>query len=57
VAINYFAYNFIKIHRSLRVTPAMEAKIVSRPFDVMDLVNLLIEAESKKGRVGSGVSR
>ncbi len=25
VAINYFAYNFIKIHRTLRVTPAMEA--------------------------------
>jgi hypothetical protein len=48
VAINYFAYNFIKIHRSLRVTPAMEAKIATRPFDVMDLVNLLIEAESKK---------
>ena len=48
VALNYFAYNFIKIHRSLRVTPAMEAKIVNRPFDVSDLVNLLIEAESKK---------
>ena len=48
VAINYFAYNFIKIHRTLRVTPAMEAGIVSRPFDVSDLVNLLIESESKK---------
>jgi hypothetical protein len=47
VAINYFAYNFIKIHRSLRVTPTMEAGIVTRTFDVSDLVNLLIEAESK----------
>ena len=28
VAINYFAYSFIKIHRSLRVTPAMEAMIL-----------------------------
>jgi hypothetical protein len=36
VAINYFAYNFIKIHRALRVTPAMEAGIVSRPFDGSD---------------------
>lgn len=25
VAINYFAYNFIKIHRTLRVSPAMAA--------------------------------
>jgi hypothetical protein len=39
VAVSYFADNFIKIHRSLRVTPAMEAKIVNRPFDVSDLVN------------------
>ena len=26
VALNYFAYNFIKIHRTLRVTPALAAK-------------------------------
>jgi hypothetical protein len=25
VALNYFAYNFIRIHRTLRVTPAMAA--------------------------------
>jgi hypothetical protein len=30
VAINYFAYNFIKIHRTLRVTPAWKPGIVSR---------------------------
>jgi IS1 family transposase len=48
VAINYFAYNFIKIHRSLRVTPAMAAGVTTRLFDVSDLVDLLIESESKK---------
>jgi IS1 family transposase len=48
VAINYFAYNFIKIHRTLRVTPAMAAGVTDRLFDVSDLVNLLIEAEAKK---------
>jgi IS1 family transposase len=48
VAINYFAYNFIKIHRTLRVSPAMAAGVTSRLFDVMDLVNLLIESESAK---------
>ena len=46
--INYFAYNFVKIHGTLRVTPPMEAGIVSRPFDVSDLVAPLIDAESKK---------
>jgi hypothetical protein len=47
VAINYFAYNFIKIHTSLRMTPAMAAGVTNRLFDVMDLVNLLIESETK----------
>ena len=48
VAINYFAYNFIKIHSTLRVSPAMAAGVTTRLFDVMDLVNLLVEAESQK---------
>lgn len=47
VAINYFAYNFIKIHRTLRVSPAMAAGVTDRLFDVSDLVALLVEAESK----------
>jgi hypothetical protein len=50
MSINYFAYNVIKVHPSLRVRPAIEAKIVNCPFDVSDLVNLLIESESKKPR-------
>ena len=48
VAINYVAHNFIKSHRTLRVSPAMAAGVGTRLFDVMDLVNLLTESESKK---------
>jgi len=48
VALNYFAYNFIKIHRTLRVTPAMAAQVTDRLFDVSDIVALLESAESKK---------
>jgi IS1 family transposase len=48
VALNYFVDNFVKIHRTLRVTPAMAAGVVDRLFDVSDLVNLLVESESKK---------
>ena len=46
VALNYFAYNFVRVHRSLRVTPAMAAGVTDRLFDVSDLVALL-EAEEK----------
>jgi hypothetical protein len=48
VAINYFAYNFIEIHSTLRTSPAMAAGVTDRLFDVMDLVNLLVESESAK---------
>ena len=48
MALNYFAYNFIEIHSTLRVSPAMAAGLVDRLFDVSDLVGLLIESESKK---------
>jgi hypothetical protein len=48
VALNYFAYNFIKIHTTLRMTPAMAAGVTDRLWDVADLVDLLIESESKK---------
>jgi IS1 family transposase len=44
VALYYFSYNFIKIHRTLRVTPAMAAGITDRLWSVSDLVELL-EAE------------
>lgn len=39
VAINHVAYNFIKIHRTLRVSPAMAAGVADRLFDLADLVN------------------
>ncbi len=48
VALNYFAYNFIKIHSTLRTSPAMAAGVTTRLFDVSDLVALLIESESAK---------
>lgn len=38
VALTYFADNFIKIHRTLRMTPAMAADITDRLWDVTDLV-------------------
>jgi hypothetical protein len=41
VALNYFAYNFVRIHRTLRVTPAMAAGVTNRLWDVRDIVAIL----------------
>lgn len=48
VALNYFAYNFINIHRTLRVTPAIAAGVTRRLWEVSDVVALLEAAEDKK---------
>jgi hypothetical protein len=48
VALNYFAYNFCKIHSTLRTSPPMAAGVTTRLFDVSDLVALLIESEKEK---------
>jgi hypothetical protein len=39
-ALNYFAYNFIQIHRTIRMSPAMAAGVTDRLWSVEDLVNL-----------------
>lgn len=46
--LGYFAYNFIRIHRTLRVSPAMAAGVTDRLWDVSALVVLLESGEGKK---------
>lgn len=40
VALHFFHYNFMRIHSSLRVTPAMEAQITNRLWNWGDLLNV-----------------
>ncbi len=47
-ALNYFAYNFIKIHRTLRVSPAMAAGVTDCLWDVNDLVALWESYEQRR---------
>jgi len=41
-------YNFARIHRSLRVTPAMEAGISDRVWSLEDIVELLESDEARR---------
>jgi IS1 family transposase len=50
VALNYFAYNFLRIHRSLRCTPAMAAGVTNRLWEVSDLVALWESEEMEEQR-------
>ena len=48
VALNYFAYNFLRIHSTLRCTPAMAAGVTKKLWEVSDLVALWEVEEAKK---------
>jgi IS1 family transposase len=40
IAINFMYYNFVRIHKTLRVTPAMEAGVTKKLWTIEDLVKL-----------------
>ena len=50
VALNYFAYNFIQIHRTLRMNPAMAAGVTDKLWSVEDLVALWETEERRRER-------
>ena len=41
VALHFMHYNFARIHRSLRVTPAIEAGVSSHVWSLEEIVGLL----------------
>lgn len=48
VALHFMYYNFVRIHKSLRVTPAMEAGITDKLWSIDDIVRLIPEPVAKK---------
>jgi IS1 family transposase len=47
VALYAVHYNFCRIHQTLRVTPAMEAGLTTRVWDVQDIVRLISDRASQ----------
>jgi len=50
IALHFMHYNFCRVHKTLRVTPAMEAGLVHHVWTVEELVAILpMEAPKKRG--------
>ena len=47
VALHYMHYNFARIHRTLRITPAMAAGLTDHVWSVEEIVGLLELAEKE----------
>ncbi len=57
IALHFMHYNFCRVHKSLRVTPAMEAKLATHVWTVEELVALLpIEEAKKRGPYKKAIS-
>ncbi len=40
VALHFFYYNFVRIHQTLKMTPAMAAGVTDRLWEISDMVAL-----------------
>ena len=45
VSLHFMHYNFIRTHKTLRMTPVMAAGLVENPWEVEDIVKLVEAAE------------
>jgi hypothetical protein len=52
VALFAMFYDFCRIHKTLRVTPAMEARVTERLWEVSDIVALVDAAEATPAKRG-----
>ncbi|MBX9655251.1 IS1 family transposase [bacterium] len=41
IAIHFMHYNFVRIHQTLRITPAMKAGVADHKWDIEELVSLM----------------
>ena len=46
MAIYFMHYNFVRIHQTLKITPAMAAGVTSQLWEISDMVNVLEEWEA-----------
>ena len=41
VALHFMYYNFVRIHKTLRMTPAIAAKVTDRLWEMKDIVDVV----------------
>lgn len=55
VALFAMYYNFVRIHKTLRMTPAMAAKITDRLWEIGDVIDVLEAWERSQSRQAGGL--
>jgi IS1 family transposase len=52
VALHMMYYNFVRLHKTLRVTPAMAAGVSDRLWEIADIAKMVEDAEAKPAKRG-----
>ena len=52
VSLHFLHYNFVRIHQTLRVTPAMAAGVTDTLWEIGDIVKLVENAEAEPSKRG-----
>lgn len=52
IALHFAYYNFVRIHKTLRMSPAMAAGVTDRLWEMADLVAIVEAADKKPGKRG-----
>jgi IS1 family transposase len=51
VALNFMYYNFVRIHQTLRCSPAMAAGVTAKLWELADMVKVLEDWEARQGNI------
>ena len=54
LSIYFMHYNFVRIHQTLRVTPAMEAGVTDRLWSLEDMVGIVDDWEANQEKQENG---
>lgn len=59
ISLHFFYYNFIKTHQTLRMPPAMAAKVTTSPMEIADIVRITDawEADNAKAKAEAKTER
>jgi len=55
VALHSMYYNFVRLHQTLKVSPAMAAGVTDRLWEMVDVVDVLDAFEAKRKRGAKSV--
>jgi hypothetical protein len=53
LSIYFMHYNFVRIHQTLRCTPAMLAGVTDRLWDLSDIVRVVEDWESEREKTNA----